>query len=72
MNGTMRRLSVHPLSQEPHILHLLPNKPTRNTNLLTPDDNDLLSIQQFLRQNGGETAEHVMPGVDHHSFRADP
>ena len=39
MNRSVTGLCVHPLSEKPLILHFLSNKPTRDADLLSPDNN---------------------------------
>ena len=72
MNGTMRRLGVHALAEEPHVLHLLPHEPTGDANLLAPHENDLLAVEELLRHDRRQTAQHVVARVHHHALRADP
>lgn len=72
MNGAVRGLGVHPLAEEAQVLHLLSDETAGEADFLAADDDDSLAVQEFLGQNGGQTAEHVVPGIYHHSLRADP
>ena len=72
MDGAMRRLGVHTLAEEPQVLHFLANEAAGEADFLAADDDDSLAVQELLGQNGGQASEHVVPGVHHHSLRADP
>ncbi|GIL56771.1 hypothetical protein Vafri_12082, partial [Volvox africanus] len=62
-------VGVHPLAQEPVILHLLPHKAARDSNLLGPDHDNLLPTQNLLGHHRGQAAQHVGPPVDDHRLR---
>ena len=51
VNRTMRRLSIHAFGQEPQVLHLLPDQPTRDTYLLASFNDNFLPIQQLFGYN---------------------
>lgn len=72
VNGTVRGLGVHPLAEEAQVLHLLADETAREADFLAADNDDPLAVQELLGQNRGQAAEHVVPGVYHHSLRADP
>lgn len=67
----MGGLGVHPLAEEPQVLHLLADKAAGDADLLTPDHHHLLPVQQLLRDDRGQTSQHVVPRVHHHALRAD-
>lgn len=71
MNGAMRRLSVHSLPQETHVLHLLANQSAGDADLLAPDDHNFLSIEKLFGDNGSEPSQHVMPGVNDDALGTD-
>lgn len=72
VDRTMGRLGVHSLAKKPHVLHLLANQTTGDTDLLAPNHHNLLTIQKLLRNDRSETTKHVVAGVHHHALRANP
>lgn len=70
VDGTMRGLSIHALTEEPHVLHLLLNEATGDANLLAPHNNDLLAIEKLLRHDRREATQHVVTGVHYNPLRA--
>lgn len=70
MDGAMRGFGVHALAEEAHVLHLLPDEAAGDADLLAADDDDLLTVEKLLGDDGSETAEHVVASVDHHPLRA--
>lgn len=71
VDGAVRRLSVHTLSPEPHVLHLLPDEASRYGDLVAAYDGYSLAVQEVLGYDRRQTTEHVVSSVDHHSLRAD-
>ena len=71
MNGAMRRLGVHSLPQETHVLHFLADQSTGNADFLAPDDHDFLTIEKLFGDNGRESSQHVMPGVNDDALSTD-
>lgn len=72
VNGSMRRLGVHALAEESHVLHLLPYQSSGHANLLTPHHHHFLPVQQFLRYRRRQSPQHVMPRIHHHHLRTYP
>lgn len=72
VDGAMRRLGVHALTQEPHVLHLLPHQATRDANLLAPYNHDFLAVQEFLCYDRRKPTKHVVPCIHHYSLGAYP
>lgn len=72
VNGPVRGLGVHPLAEKPEILHFLANEATGEADFLASDHHHSLAVQELLSENGGQSPEHVVPRIDHHSLRADP
>lgn len=71
MNGAVRGLGVHALTQEAHVLHLLSHKSTGDADLLAANDDHLLAVQELLGDDGSQAAEHVVTRVHHHALGAD-
>ena len=71
VNWTMRRFGVHPLPQEPHVLHLLADQSAGDADLLAPNHHNFLSIEKLFSQNRSEPSQHVMPGVNDDALGAD-
>ena len=42
--------------------------PTRDVDLLAPDDDNLLAVEDELGDNGGQTAHHVASAVNHYGL----
>ena len=42
--------------------------PTRDVDLLAPDDDNLLAVEDELGHDGGQSAHHVDSAVNHYSF----
>ena len=72
VDGLMRGLGVHALTEEPQILHLLANESTREADLLASHYHHFLPIQQLFRQYRRQSPQHVVSCVHHHSPGADP
>ena len=70
MDGPVGRLGVHPLAEEAEVLHLLADEAARHADLLAADDDHLLAIQQLLRYDRREAAQHVVARVHHDALRA--
>ena len=71
MDGTMRGLRIHPLAEEPHVLHLLPNQAAGDADLLAPNHHHLLPIQELLCHNRSKPTQHMVPRVHYHALGAD-
>lgn len=71
VDGTMRRLGVHALTEKPQVLHLLSHKPTRHTYLLAPNNHNFLAVQELLSNDRCQTPKHVVSRVHHYHLRAD-
>ena len=57
-------LDVAPLPQEVEVLQLVTVEVSRDVNLLTPHDDDLLPVEDELGDDGGQTPEHVGAAVN--------
>jgi len=71
VDGSLARLSVHPLPQEPQVFHLLPDEAPGQADLLATDHNHFLAIEKLLGEDGSQAAEHVVAGVDHDDLGAE-
>jgi len=70
VDGPVRRLGVHPLAEETEVLHLLADEAAGHADLLAADDDHLLPIEQLLRDDRGEAAQHVVARVHHDALCA--
>ena len=68
VDRSMRRLGIHPLTKKTKVFHLLPNKTTRKCDLFATNNNNALSTEKLLGNNGSQTTQHVVTGVHHHSL----
>lgn len=71
VDGTVRRLGVHALAKEPHVLHFLADEATGHANLFAADRDDFLSVEELLGHDRSQPPQHVVACVHHHSLRAD-
>jgi hypothetical protein len=72
VDGAMGGLGVHPLAEEPEVLHLLPDEPAGDAHLLAPHHHHPLPVQELLRHQRRQPPQHVVPRVHHHPPRAQP
>ena len=68
MDRTMRRPSVHALTEESHVFHFLANKSSWDADLFASNDHYFLAVKELFRYDRRKSAKHMVPGIHHHSL----
>ena len=64
VEGTTARVGVHALLTELSVLGLVTDKRSGDDHILATDENNLLSSQEFLGDDGAQTTVHVVAAVN--------